>query len=97
MAGERERRLYPRNPLGIIALFVFFIEAISTVSLKFLLDAKSPYVGIILCFIIAFPSAIAILFFVTLWFRRESLYSPAISATIPVSSISFSGRSKLSK
>ncbi len=76
MTGEKEKRIYPRNPIGIIALFVFFIEAISTVSLKFLLDAQSEYVGIIVGFIVTFPSVIAVLFFVTIWFRRESLYSP---------------------
>ncbi|MDI6794382.1 MAG: hypothetical protein QME81_16210 [bacterium] len=77
MGQESEKRLYPKNPIGIIALFVFFIEVISTVSLKFFLDAQSPYVGPILVFIIAFPSIIALLFFLTLWFRRESLYSPS--------------------
>lgn len=70
------RRAYPRNPLGIIALFVFFIEAISTITLKFLLNAGSPYVLYILAFIIVFPSAIVVFFFITLWFRRESLYGP---------------------
>jgi tetratricopeptide (TPR) repeat protein len=71
-----EKCAYPRNPLGIIALFVFFIEAISTITIKFLIDANSPYVLHILGFIIGFPSIIVLFFFFTLWFRRESLYSP---------------------
>lgn len=71
------RRVYPKNPLGIIALFVFFIEAISTITLKFLLDAGSPFVQPILYFIIGFPSVIVVFFFITLWFRRESLYGPS--------------------
>lgn len=61
------KKIYPKNPLGIIALFVFLIEAISTVSLKFLLDAQSPFVGPIVVFIISFPSVVVILFFITLW------------------------------
>lgn len=71
------RRGYPRNPIGVIALFVFFIEAIATTSLKFLLDAKSPYTAHIVFFILGFPMLLVILFFVTLWVRRESLYSPS--------------------
>lgn len=70
------KRAYPKNPLGIIALFVFLIEVISTITIKFLIDANSPYVLYLLGFIIGFPSIIVILFFITLWFRRESLYSP---------------------
>ncbi len=71
------RRGYPRNPIGVIALFVFFIEAIATVSLKFLLDANSPYAGHIVFFILGFPVLLVVLFFGTLWMRRESLYSPS--------------------
>jgi tetratricopeptide (TPR) repeat protein len=71
------RRAYPRNPIGVIALFVFFIEAIATASLKFLLDANSPYAGHIVFFILGFPVLLVILFFGTLWMRRESLYSPS--------------------
>jgi tetratricopeptide (TPR) repeat protein len=74
---QEPKRIYPKNPIGIIALFVFFIEAISTVSLKFLLDSNSPFIGYIVAFIIFFPVIIILLFFITLWVRRESLYSPA--------------------
>jgi hypothetical protein len=73
---EIKSKIYPTNPIGIISLFVFFIEAISTVSLKFLVDANSEFVGVIIFFIVAFPSAIALLFFFTLWLKRECLFAP---------------------
>jgi len=76
MDNNSKKRLYPKNPLGIIALFVFLIEGISTASLKFVLENQSQYVGHIVWFIILFPSLIALLFFGTLWWRRESFYSP---------------------
>jgi len=63
-----------KNPLGIISLFVFFIEAIATVSLNIAIDTE--YIGHIVWFIILFPTLIVILFFITLWIKRESLYSP---------------------
>jgi tetratricopeptide (TPR) repeat protein len=63
-----------RNPLGIISLFVFFIEAIATVSLG--VAIKTEYIGHVIWFIILFPTLIVILFFVTLWTKRECLYSP---------------------
>ncbi len=63
-----------RNPLGIISLFVFFIEAIATISLRIAVDTD--YIGHIVWFIILFPTLIVLLFFITLWLKRESLYSP---------------------
>ena len=63
-----------KNPLGIISLFVFFIEAIATVSLNIAID--SVYAGHIVWFIILFPTMIVFLFFGTLWIKRESLYAP---------------------
>ena len=63
-----------RNPLGIISLFVFFIEAIATISLRIAVDTD--YIGHIVWFIILFPTLIVLLFFITLWSKRESLYSP---------------------
>ncbi|MFL6203287.1 MAG: hypothetical protein ACJ76J_29320 [Thermoanaerobaculia bacterium] len=71
------RRPYPRNPIGVISLFVFLIDAIATVSLKFLLDAGSTSTGLVVVFLVAFPTLMLLLFFGTLWFRRESLYSPS--------------------
>jgi tetratricopeptide (TPR) repeat protein len=63
-----------KNPLGIISLFVFFIEAIATVSLN--IAVNTDYIGHIVWFIILFPTLIVLLFFFTLWVKRESLYSP---------------------
>jgi len=71
------KKAYPKNPLGIIALFVFLVEAISTISLKFLVDSHSPFVGYIIAFMCVFPLVIVLLFFGTLWARRESFYSPS--------------------
>ncbi|TQV84395.1 tetratricopeptide repeat protein [Aliikangiella coralliicola] len=76
MMESRKHRIYPTNPLGIIALFVFFIEAISTFSLKILADTHSEYVSALVYFIILFPSAIAVMFFLTLWCKREALFAP---------------------
>ena len=73
---NKKTKVYPTNPLGIIALFVFLIEAISSVSLKILVDGCSEYVGTLVYFIISYPSAIAALFFGTLWFKREALFAP---------------------
>lgn len=63
-----------RSPLGIISLFVFFIEAIATVSLG--IAVKTQYVSHVVWFIILFPTLIVFLFFITLWTKRECLYSP---------------------
>ena len=72
-----KKRIYPQNPLGIIALFVFFIEAISTISLKFVLaQGDDKLAEILIWFIVLFPTVIALLFFMLLWLRREVLYSP---------------------
>jgi tetratricopeptide (TPR) repeat protein len=67
-------RFSPRNPLGIIALFVFLIEAIATVSLKFVIGTQ--YIGHLVWFIILYPTFIALAFFVFLWKKREAFYSP---------------------
>ena len=63
-----------KNPLGIISLFVFFIEAIATISLSIAIDTE--YAGHIVWFIVLFPTLIVFLFFGTLWVKRESLYAP---------------------
>ncbi len=63
-----------KNPLGIISLFVFFIEAIATVSLS--IAVETDYAGHIIWFITLFPTLIVFLFFGTLWIKRESLYAP---------------------
>jgi hypothetical protein len=55
-------------------LFVFLIQAIATVSLRFMIDGKSHYIGWLVGFIIGYPLLITILFFVFLWFKREVFY-----------------------
>lgn len=67
-------RFAPRNPLGIIALFVFLIEAVATVSLKFVVGTGSEH--ILVWFIILYPTFIASAFFVFLRKKREAFYSP---------------------
>jgi tetratricopeptide (TPR) repeat protein len=74
MAESIADRATPRNPLGVIALFVFLIETMATVSLHAV--AEKPYAAILVWFIVIFPSVIAVLFFVLLAFRREALYGP---------------------
>lgn len=65
------RRAYPSSSVGGIALFVVLIEAIATVSLKFLLDANSSFIGHIVFFIMGFPVLFVVLIFTTLWMRRD--------------------------
>ena len=65
------RRAYPSSSVGGIAVFIVLIEAIATVSLKFLLDANSPYIGHIVFFIMGFPLLFVVLIFSTLWMRRD--------------------------
>jgi len=72
--GSLKERVTPGNPLGMIALFVFLIETVATVSLHAVAD--QPYAAVLVWFIVAFPSVIALLFFVLLWFKREALYAP---------------------
>ncbi|MEE3998807.1 hypothetical protein V1T75_00545 [Tenacibaculum sp. FZY0031] len=71
-----EKKIYPNNPLGIIAIFVFFIEAITAASLGFLKD-NDELLKMIVIFIISFPSIIALLFFSILIFKREILFAPS--------------------
>jgi tetratricopeptide (TPR) repeat protein len=70
------KKIYPNNPLGIIAVFVFFIEAITTVSLSFLQEHHD-LLKMIIIFIIVFPSFIALMFFSILIFKREILFAPS--------------------
>ena len=67
-------RVTPRNPLGVISLFVFLIETVATVSLHAVAD--QPYAAVLVWFIVTFPSVIAVLFFLLLWFKREALFGP---------------------
>jgi tetratricopeptide (TPR) repeat protein len=75
MAEEaRPQRWSPRNPLGVIALFVFLIESIATVSLRTVAD--TPLAMVLVWFIVGFPLYISIVFFLILWFRRLILFAP---------------------
>jgi tetratricopeptide (TPR) repeat protein len=67
-------RFSPRNPLGIIALFVFLIEAIATISLKFVVDTA--FIAHLVWFVILYPTFISLAFFIFLWTKREAFYSP---------------------
>ena len=72
---ETKSRLYPSNPLGIIATFVFFIEAITASSLHLLRDHHDLLEKVVY-FIIAFPTFIALAFFAILVTKREALFAP---------------------
>jgi tetratricopeptide (TPR) repeat protein len=69
-----DTRLSPRNPLGIIALFVFLIEAIATLSLNVV--AGTAYVGVLAWFVVLYPTFISSAFFYVLWKKREAFYGP---------------------
>lgn len=53
---------------------MFLIEAIATVSLKFVVN--TPFVAHLVWFIILYPTFIALTFFLFLWTKREAFYSP---------------------
>ena len=77
MSENLKEKVTPRNPLGIIALFVSFIEAVATVSLKFVADAKvNSLLWVLVSFIILYPTFIAIAFFAILLKKREILFGP---------------------
>lgn len=64
-----------RNPLSVIAMFVLLVEVIATVTLVNVLE--KPEISLpIAWFIVVFPTLIAILFFGTIWWRHQFLYSP---------------------
>lgn len=73
-AEPQRNRWTPHNPLGVIALFVFLIETIATISLQRV--AEQPYAYVLVWFIVFYPIGIAACFFVLLWFKREALFGP---------------------
>src|SRR5579863_7206262 len=75
-AGEdsKRRRWTPHNPLGVIALFVFLIETVATISLRAAVD--KPFAAVFVWFIVLYPLFIAGCFFLLLWFKREALFGP---------------------
>lgn len=64
-----------RNPLSVIAMFVLLVEAIATVTLVQISEQESIVLPLV-WFIVLFPTLIALLFFSTLWWRHQFLYSP---------------------
>jgi tetratricopeptide (TPR) repeat protein len=68
------QRWTPQNPLGVIALFVFLIETIATVSLHSVADKE--FAIVLVWFIVGYPIGIAVCFFLLLAFKREALYGP---------------------
>lgn len=61
------------NPISIIAVFAALSEASATTVLPYLDDDNRQ---IYIWFLIAFPSALVILFFLTLNFNNKVLYNP---------------------
>lgn len=74
MADSKRDRWTPRNPLGVIALFVFLIETVATISLRAVAD--KPFASVLVWFIVLYPIGIAACFFLLLWFKREALFGP---------------------
>jgi tetratricopeptide (TPR) repeat protein len=74
MTEPKGNRWTPHNPLGVIALFVFLIETVATVSLHAV--AEKPFAAVLVWFIVLYPIAIAASFFLLLWFKREALFGP---------------------
>jgi hypothetical protein len=63
----------PITPLVIIALFVLLTDAVATVAL---IQTQGSVQVALTVFVIAFPSVIVTLFFATLWYKPQVLYSP---------------------
>ena len=64
-----------RNPLSVIAMFVLLVEAIATVTL-IQVRSEAAIALPLVWFIVLFPTLIALLFFGTLWWGHQFLYSP---------------------
>lgn len=64
-----------RNPLSVIAMFVLLVEAISTITLVQVVNNVGVAIPLVY-FIVTFPTLVAILFFGTLWWKHQYLYSP---------------------
>lgn len=62
------------NPLTIIAIFAGIAETLATVAL---VQLPSEIQSIFVYFVMAFPSAIVLLFFVVLYFKNTVLYAPS--------------------
>ena len=66
-------KLVPRNPLAVVALFVSAIDAIFAYPVTKLAGINQT---IIIAFMVVFPSALMVFFFLTVWFRPAHLYGP---------------------
>lgn len=64
-----------RNPLSVIALFVLLVQSISTVALVQLVQYQYAVIPLIY-FVVLFPTLVSILFFSTIWWKHQFLYSP---------------------
>lgn len=71
---ESTARVMVSNPLTVIALFVFLVETVATVTLVQVV--KEPVAWPLAIFVVSFPVLIAVFFFVTLWWKHNTLYSP---------------------
>lgn len=62
------------NPLTVIAIFAAIAEVSGTVVLPFVSEANQ---GSFLWFLVIFPTALVLLFFLTLNFNHRVLYAPS--------------------
>ena len=64
-----------RNPLSVIAMFVLLVEVIATITLIQISEHQLIALPLV-WFVVVFPTLIALLFFGTLWWKHQYLYSP---------------------
>lgn len=64
-----------RNPLSVVAMFVLLVEGIATITL-IQVSAQNNIATPLVWFVVLFPTLIAVLFFLTIWFKHQYLYSP---------------------
>ena len=62
------------NPLTIIAIFAGLAETLATIAL---VQLPSEIQNIFVYFVIAFPSGLVLLFFITLFYKNTVLYAPS--------------------
>lgn len=74
---EKAKFFEPRNPLGLMTIFVILVETISCTTLVFLVNKESELSLIFAYFSLIVPSVILAFFLGALIFKREILYSPS--------------------
>lgn len=62
-----------KNPLTTISVFAGITESVGVGVLPFLDHENQRF---FLCFLVSYPYFLVVLFFVTLWWKREALYGP---------------------